>query len=135
MNEIFDPGENGLMDLPRDKNGELVIPDLIEKDIFLFDTHVAGITYIPGIMDLEPHLDIGDRLHFFREPDNLYDPNAIVVKTDEGIKIGYIPKKDNVVFSRLMDAGKLLFGKITDKELVDERWLKISLDLFMHEEW
>ncbi|MBO4750863.1 MAG: hypothetical protein J5546_11160 [Lachnospiraceae bacterium] len=28
-------------------------------------------------------------------------------------KLGYVPEKDNVVFARLMDAGKLLIGKVT----------------------
>ena len=31
-----------------------------------------------------------------------------------GKKIGYIPEKDNVIFARLMDAGKHLTAKITD---------------------
>ena len=29
-------------------------------------------------------------------------------------KLGYVPEKDNVVFSRLMDAGKMLTGRIND---------------------
>ena len=28
-------------------------------------------------------------------------------------KLGYVPEKDNIVFARLMDAGKLLKAKIT----------------------
>ena len=31
-------------------------------------------------------------------------------------KLGYIPEKDNNVFSRLMDAGKLLAAKVLNKE-------------------
>ena len=31
------------------KNGELTITKLFEKDIFLFDTYVAGTTHIEGI--------------------------------------------------------------------------------------
>lgn len=29
----------------------------------------------------------------------------------------YVPMADNAVFSRLMDAGKLLFGRITGKQM------------------
>ena len=29
------------------------------------------------------------------------------------MKLGYVPEKDNIVFARLMDAGKLLAAKIT----------------------
>ena len=48
--------------------------------------------------------------------DNRFDQNAILVLTNERRKLGYIPKKDNVVFARLMDAGKLLKAKITTIE-------------------
>ena len=98
----------------------------------MFDSHVAGTTFIEGIEELEPHLKIDDRLDFFREPDNKYDKKAIVIKNKDGIKIGYVPKDDNVIFSRLMDAGKLLFGKITDKELKGN-WLKINIKIYLHE--
>ena len=33
-----------------------------------------------------------------------------------GQTVGYVPRRDNVVFARLMDAGKQLFGTITKKE-------------------
>ena len=114
------------------KGGEISIPKPFEKDIFLFDTYVAGTTHIEGIEELEPHLNVDDRLAFFREPDNRYDTQAIVIKTVDGVKIGYVPKQDNVIFARLMDAGKLLFGKITSKEKKGS-WVKIYIKVFLHE--
>ena len=112
--------------------GSLAIPKPFERDIFLFDTIVAGTSYIDGIEELEPYLNIGDKLDFFREPSNRFDEMAILIKNAHGIKIGYVPRRDNVVFSRLMDAGKLLFGKISQKEWCD-RWLKISIKIYLHE--
>lgn len=112
--------------------GGLVIPKPFEHDIFLFDTQVAGTTFIAGIEELEPHLNIGDRLEFFREPDNPHDDQAIVIKNADGVKIGYVPKRDNVIFARLMDAGKLLFGKITSKEMRG-KWLKMDIKIYLHE--
>lgn len=47
-------------------------------------------------------------------------------------KIGYVPKLDNAVFSRLMDAGKLLFGKIAAKE-TKGTWVKIDINIYLHE--
>lgn len=120
------------MGLLHGQNGELVIPKPFERDIFLFDTHIAGTSHIVGIEDLEPHLKVGDKLDFFREPDNVYDKEAIVIKTLNGVKIGYVPKQDNVVFARLMDAGKLLFGRISAKE-TKGKWLKINIQVFLHE--
>ncbi|MBQ1311005.1 MAG: hypothetical protein IIY55_04070 [Blautia sp.] len=31
-------------------------------------------------------------------------------------KLGYVPERDNIVFSRLMDAGKLLTAKVLNRE-------------------
>ncbi|MBQ9062796.1 MAG: HIRAN domain-containing protein [Eubacterium sp.] len=44
--------------------------------------------------------------------DNKFDSRAILVLTEAKQKLGYIPEKDNLIFSRLMDAGKLLAAKI-----------------------
>ena len=97
-----------------------------------FDTHVAGTSHVEGIDELEPHLNIEDRLDFFREPDNPHDSKAIVIKNDNGIKIGYIPEADNAIFSRLMDAGKALFARIASKER-QGKWLKIDIKVYLHE--
>ncbi len=132
MGDLVKSGAGGLMGLLHGNNGELTIPKPFEKDIFLFDTYVAGTTHIEGIEELESHLNTDDRLEFFREPDNQYDKQAIVIKTVDGVKIGYVPRQDNVIFARLMDAGKLLFGKITSKEKKGS-WVKIYIKVFLHE--
>lgn len=132
MDELNKTGKSGLASLLHGKNGEISIPKPFERDIFLFDTYVAGTSHIEGMEELEPHLQTGDRLDFFREPDNQYDAQAIVIKTADGVKIGYVPRQDNVIFARLMDAGKLLFGRISEKEKKG-KWVKISIDIFLHE--
>lgn len=132
MSDIVKKDDGGLVSLLHGKGGGLSIPKPFERDIFLFYTHVAGTTHIEGIEELEPHLNVDDRLDFFREPDNKYDKRAIVVKTTDGVKIGYVPREDNVVFSRLMDAGKLLYGRISEKE-VRGSWIKINIKIFLHE--
>lgn len=86
MGELTKSGSSGLMGLLHGANGELTIPKPFERDIFLFDTYVAGTTHIEGIEELEPHLNADDRLEFFREPDNQYDKQAIVIKTADGVK-------------------------------------------------
>lgn len=113
-------------------SGEIGMPMPFERDILLFDTYVAGTTHIPGMEELAPFINEGDRLNFFREPDNAYDKSAIMIKNMDGVKIGYVPRKDNVVFSRLMDAGKNLFGRVTSKT-IDGTWVKISIDIYLHE--
>ena len=132
MKDLIELGGDGLLALLHGKNGESLIPKPFERDIFLLDTHVAGTTHIEGIDELELYLKSGDRLNLFREPDNPYDEFAILIKTMDGVKIGYIPQKDNIIFARLMDSGKLFWGKITEKEKKGN-WLRIKIQVFMHE--
>lgn len=79
------------------------------KDIFLIKTYVAGLYYIDYIDDIFPLIKAGDKLDLFREASNEYDKHAILVKYN-GQKIGYVPRKDNYILSKLMDGGKQLYG-------------------------
>ena len=132
MDELIKIEDINIVGLFHGKGGNLTIQKPFERDIFLFETYVAGTSYVEGIEELEPHLYIDEKLDFFREPGNSHDKRAIVIKNTDGIKIGYIPKADNEIFSRLMDAGKLLFGRITGKEMRG-KWLKIDIKVFLHE--
>ncbi len=114
------------------QGGQVAIPKPFEQEIFLFRTHVAGTTHVEGMDELAPSLSVGEKLNFFREPDNSYDPQAILIKNADGVKIGYVPQADNVIFARLMDAGKCLFARIVEKEMKGI-WLKITIDVFLRE--
>ncbi len=41
-------------------------------------------------------------------------------------------QKKNEVLARLMDAGKLIFGKLEAKEWIDD-WLKLDVRVFMRD--
>lgn len=93
--------------------GDIIKP--LVNEIHLFDTYVAGTTHLEDKTVLDQiHLD--DKLSLVRE-ENEFDEKAIVIKTADGRKLGYVPEKDNLVFSRLMDAGKLLTARINTHEL------------------
>ncbi|MBQ5413807.1 HIRAN domain-containing protein [Schwartzia succinivorans] len=132
MGELTTSENTNLVSLLHGKGGALDMPIPFERDIFLFTTTVAGTSHIEGIDELEPHLAENDKLDFFREPDNPHDKSAIVIKNADGIKIGYVPQHDNIIFSRLMDAGKLLFGRISSKKWKG-KWLKITIEIYLHE--
>ena len=132
MADLVPSQQNELIGLLHGAGGALDIPQPYERDIFLFETSIAGTSHVEGILELEPDLQIGERLTFFREPDNPYDRSAIVVRTEAGQKIGYVPRVDNIVFSRLMDAGKLLFGKLSYKKNLGT-WLKLEMEIYLHD--
>lgn len=130
--QLMTYGAHGVLGLMHGKGGSLGIPMPYERDIFLFETLVAGTTHLDDPEELKLTLHVGDRLDFFREPENPYDEKAIVVKDATGTKVGYVPREDNVVFSRLMDAGKLLFGRIDTKEMRGD-WLRLTMKIYLHE--
>ena len=132
MNHLAKSDQSGLIQYLLHNETAMTLPTPFERDIYLFDTYVAGTTHIAGIEALAASLREGDRLVFYREPDNPHDPQAIRIETLEEKKIGYIPRRDNVVFSRLMDAGKLLFATVEEKEMRGN-WLKIDIKIYLHE--
>ena len=81
------------------------------NEIFLSFTDIAGTRYVDN-QDVFKRLEKNDPLLLEREADNEYDSNAIKVLTIDGEKLGYIPKKDNCIFTRLMDAGKILHARV-----------------------
>ena len=92
--------------------GEVIKP--LSREIHLFDTYVSGTMFIKDTSVFEG-LKRGDKLLLQRE-ENKFDNNAILVMTEGKAKLGYIPENDNLIFARLMDAGKLLCGRIKNIE-------------------
>ena len=86
----------------------------LQREIHLFDTYIAGTTYLKDKSVLEK-IAAGDRLILQRE-DNKFDEKAILILNEKKQKLGYVPERDNIVFSRLMDAGKLLTAKVLNRE-------------------
>ena len=86
------------------------------QDIFLLETHIAGLRYY-GIKILPAPLQLGDALLLRREPGNIHDELAIAVFTLAEQKLGYVPKFRNPVLARLMDAGKSLVAEVGQLKL------------------
>ncbi|HFI0037143.1 TPA: HIRAN domain-containing protein [Streptococcus suis] len=132
MNELTNVSQQSILKVKLDGQHGLGNLNPFQRDIFLFDTLVAGTSHVEGIEELEPFIQVDDRLEFFRDIHNSFDKNAIEIRNMDGIKIGFVPQKDNVIFSRLMDAGKLLFGKVTNKEL-QGNWVKIYIGIYLQD--
>ncbi len=106
--------------------GDIIKP--LVSEIHLFDSYVAGTSHLEDESVLDD-LTEGMRLNLRREV-NKFDEKAIMVQTQGGRKLGYIPEKDNLVFSRLMDAGKLLIAKINKIE-IQGSFHRISIGIYL----
>ena len=125
---------------------DLDVPMPYDRDIYLFGTEIAGTRYAENIQELYDSLAEGDRVSLVREPENPYDEYAIRVETEEHAPIGYIPVKEleepdetklgyiprinNRIIARLMDAGKFLYAVVRRKEMIGEHH-KIVIKIYM----
>jgi hypothetical protein len=111
--------------------GEKGLPMPFTKEIFLIDTHVAGTSH-RNLEDIEPGLSCGDLLCFKRDAKNKYDKLAIIIHDDKGNQLGFVPREQNEILARLMDAGKLILGRL-EKKTWHGDWLKLKIRVFMRE--
>lgn len=119
--------KDNLISVIENKGLDSVIKPL-SKEVHLFDSYIAGTTHLSDKSVLET-VKIGDTLSLQRE-ENKFDDNAILVLNSEKKKLGYVPEKDNIVFARLMDAGKLLIAKI-NKISQKGSFTQISIGIYL----
>lgn len=101
------------------------------REIFLLDIVVAGTSYCKNIEELYPSLIPGTTLKMVRQPQNEYDDMAIAIYLEKD-KIGWVPQEMNQIISRLMDAGKAFFCRITEVSKKG-KWAKIDAGIYMVE--
>ena len=106
--------------------GELLQP--LIREIHLFDSFVAGTTHLSDPSVLE-EIKVGDQLTLLRE-NNKFDSNAILILMADKKKLGYVPEKDNIIFARLLDAGKMLTARIKGIEKKGS-FTKISIGIYL----
>ena len=126
MNDIMEKKENVLAILGDNGLKEMIQP--LVQEIHLFDTFIAGTSYIKN-KDIFNTLTNNQLCILMRE-NNKFDEKAIVVLTEEKVKLGYIPEKDNLIFSRLMDAGKRLIARISSVEL-KHSYVKVQIKVYL----
>ena len=104
-----------------------------EVEIFLDTMEVARTLETRDMLIKCERLNVGDTLVLKREPRNRFDPLAIRVETAAGMNIGYVPREKNGLLARLLDAGKLIVAKVRDKQLVDEFFVSIWMEVILKE--
>lgn len=109
-NELVEKKVDTVSVIENHEIGDILKP--LIREIYLFDSYIAGTTHLDDKSVIE-QAKVGDSLTMRRE-DNKFDSYAILILNAEDKKLGYVPEKDNIVFARLMDAGKILKAKITD---------------------
>lgn len=100
-------------------------PDWIIAADTLYRGPVAGFRYALGPQLLN-RLQPGDALQIVREPDNPHDPRAVRVDW-QGHKLGYVPRAQNTVIARLLDAGQALEARIVAVDADEQQWDPVAI--------
>ena len=112
------------------KDGNLPLPFV--QELFLFECEIAGTGFVKNITTKAEALADGETVTLVREPDNKYDKMAIRIDNAAGEKLGYIPRQQNEIPARLLDGGKMLYGKVAGKEISEfSSWVTIFIKIYM----
>lgn len=116
--------------------GISVLPPGIVKQyhrIYLLQTFVRGFRFYKGLEVLD-QMNEGDLLELVREPDNLHDERAIALHFNKN-KIGYVPREDNDMLSKLMDAAVIpLQAEITHLKKEARAWENVHIAVYVLKE-
>ena len=103
-----------------------------KKSIFLYGCEVRGTQFLDLENKILPRLQENDPLILLREKENEHDKHAIAVLTPNGVKLGYIPREHNRVFSRMIDGGNLLFARVKESNW-NGKELNLVVKIFLQE--
>jgi hypothetical protein len=98
-----------------------------EAVIIVQRSPLAGYRHYAGgevLRDLKP----GDRLELVREPANPYDANAVRVEW-RGVKLGYVPRRDNAAVARQMDRGVALAARLAGARQNRNRSVRLEFEV------
>ena len=108
------------------------LPMPFGQTVFLAECHLAGTDLIEDMLVKTDNVETGTPLALKRMDVDAEDAKAIAALTGEGVTVGYVPRRYAAVMARLMDAGKALAAKVTEKTLVGH-WLDMSIAIEMKE--
>lgn len=99
------------------------------EKIYLLQFFVRGFQYYEGpkILNQINHLGL---LNLIREPENKFDRKAMALYFEDK-KIGYVPREDNLMFAKILDADLLtLQVEVTHIEPQAANWEKIHAAIY-----
>ena len=130
MNDLIRIDETNIVSILNSGLVDLDLNKPFSRQIYLISVSIAGSYYVDNIYELLEEIKIGTKLRFIREPENPHDELAIIVKDHNNNKLGYVPRKENPILARLMDAGKLIYGTV---KMInnDDNYINIEMEIFM----
>jgi len=99
---------------------------------YLFEFYVAGVRFHKLSRCIDS-IELGDRLTMTQEPDNHYDPNAVLITFEDTsseniFKLGYVPAKLAAGVSALMEI-KNLYCEVTELTADEVPWKRLKVGI------
>ena len=108
------------------------VPMPFVQELFLLECEIAGTGFVKDIELKAKALQVDTVVSLIREADNKYVKLAIRIDDPAGGKLGYVPRKKNEVLARLLDGGKMLYGKVDEIEFSEfSSWITITIKIYM----
>lgn len=102
-------------------------PTTEQPQTTLMQTTVAGFQFYQGNTIIN-QLQKGQRLTLKAQFNNRHDENAIEVYCDD-VKLGYVPRMDNLIPANLLRQNKQLSARITHVRPNAHVWSKIEFEI------
>jgi len=91
------------------------------QEIMLIELNIAGLQFYDA-REIWEAIKPEMVLTLKRNPENKYDALAIEVWTADGRQLGHLPRNQNEILARLMDAGKVVKAVVCNKCADFEPW-------------
>jgi hypothetical protein len=108
----------GLQHLMRQTFDRKAIDLPFGEDIYLRCLPIAGLAYHEASA-ATAELISGAKVVLKREPANVHDQYAVAVLSQKGRMLGYLPRRENRILARLLDAGKQLIARVDYAHIQD----------------
>lgn len=112
----------------------LFIPQTIKGNnkrnrYFLTKFYIAGFYYYDGETVIDK-IKVGDELLIVQEPSNPYDRRALEIYTINKIKLGYVPRDENPIPSRLLRQNVKIIATVDKINPNEYERKKVRVNLF-----
>lgn len=97
------------------------------RRVLIQQSAVAGFQFHEGEF-VFARMKLGDRLNFRRDPNNRFDQRAVQVYWQD-TQLGFVPRRDNVAISQMLERGEPLTASITALRESENPWDRVRFDV------
>ena len=104
---------------------------MYEPSKIITSFHISGFQHHDGVFLLD-ELKPGKKLAMVAEPDNPYDPSAIVLRY-EGTKMGYVPRSENELLAQMMffGHGGIFEARVQQVNPEADPWKQVRVGIYL----